>query len=242
MKLNQLLAIEKGIKTNSARALTDLHKRSQVEAVYSGRERKYTPKDDEGDRLPNEKQVVQTTARSVLSDLRKALSDLFDTTLTKDKANCEAFADIVVNGQTLMTAVPVSYLLFLEKQLTDIHTFVAKLPVLSSQETWTWDDANGLFRSEATETLRTKKVTKPVVLYEATVNHPAQVKEVSEDVVVGTWQQTLFSGALPATKKEALLERVDDLLKATKVARETANATSVVPQYAAALFNYLLKD
>lgn len=241
MKLNQLLAIEKGVKTTSSRALTDLHKRSQLEAVYNGRERKYTPKDEDGDRLPSETQKVQATYRNVLSDLQKSLQELFDVTLMKDTSNMSAKADIVVGGTVLMKDVPVSYLLFLEKQLTDIHTFVAKLPTLSTQETWTWDEANGLFRSEPSETLRTKKITKPVVLYEATVQHPAQVKEVSEDVVAGTWRQVLFSGAIPANRKEALLHRVDSLLKAVKLAREAANSTDVAQRDSSALFSYLLE-
>ncbi len=240
MKLNQLLAIEKGVKTSSTRALTDLHKRAQLEAVYNGRERKYTPKDEDGDRLPSETQKVQTTYRNVLVDMRKAVSELFNVTLSKDVTNCEASADIVVGTKVLMEKVPVSYLLFLEKQLTDIHTFVAKLPTLSTQESWTWDEANGLFRSEPSETLRTKKITKPVVLYEATDKHPAQVKEVSEDIVAGTWKQVLFSGAIPANRKEELMERVDALLKAVKVAREAANSAQVTSRTADALFDYLL--
>jgi len=37
--------------------------------------------------------------------------------------------------------VPATYLLFLEKQLTDLHTLVSKLPVLDASETWVFDQA-----------------------------------------------------------------------------------------------------
>lgn len=49
---------------------------------------------------------------------------LFDVTATKDWANCEARADVTVDGWVLVSAVPVSCLLFLEKRLTDIYAFV----------------------------------------------------------------------------------------------------------------------
>ncbi|WP_309738960.1 hypothetical protein [Chamaesiphon sp. OTE_20_metabat_361] len=36
-----------------------------------------------------------------------------------------------------------------------------------------------------------------MVAYEATEHHPAQIKEVSKDIVEGIWSLVEFSGALP---------------------------------------------
>ena len=78
-------------------------------------------------------------------------------------------------------------------------------------------------RSNLSTTQTTKKIETPLAPYEATKDHPAQTKTVTEDVVIGWWDTIKHSGALPAPRKEALLERIDKLLKATKRAREQAN-------------------
>jgi hypothetical protein len=46
---------------------------------------------------------------------------------------------------------------------------------------------------------------------------------VTEDVIVGTWTNVKQSGAIKASDKEAMLERVQKLQKAVKFAREAAN-------------------
>lgn len=240
MKLNQVLAIEKGVKASSTRALTDLHRKAQTQALYDGRERTYQPLNEEGEKFPPESQKVQIKAKNVLKEVQSALSELFDVTFTKDSANMSAVADVKVDGTSLLTAVPVTYLLFLEKQLTDLHTFVAKMPILDPSENWQWDDGQSAFRSPVVETAKTKKTIKPVILHPATKEHPAQVKEVSEDVVIGYWRQTRFSGALTQEKKDDILDRIHKLQQAVKFAREEANSVTVTKkEVAGAIFSYV---
>jgi len=242
-KLNQILAIEKGVKATSTRLLTDLHRKSQTPTLYEGRDRNYQPLHEEGERFPPESQKVQLRGRNVLKEVQTSLADLFDITFTKDKANLKSMADVVVDGKVILGKVPVTYLLFLEKQLTDLHTFVSKLPVLDSSENWTWDDGQSAYRTSVVETAKTKKITKPVVLYEATKEHPAQVKEVSEDVVVGYWKQTRYSAALSQQKKDDLIERVNKLHAAVKFAREEANACDADRHSVAEpVFAYLFRE
>lgn len=85
---------------------------------------------------------------------------------------------------------------------------------------------------------------KPIVLYAATPEHPAQTQLITEDVLAGYWSTVKQSGAMPATEKLALLERIDKLLRAVKDAREAANMIDEVkvPDVGAAIFNYLLKE
>ena len=64
---------------------------------------------------------------------------MFDVVLTQDMGNTHAKADIKVNGQTILPNVPVTYLLFLEKQVVDLETFVTKLPSLDPSEVWEAD-------------------------------------------------------------------------------------------------------
>ena len=91
--------------------------------------------------------------------------------------------------------MPVTYLLFLEKQLADLHTFVKKLPVLDAAESWALDASTDCWATEPVQTLRTKKVPRNHVKAEATEKHPAQVEVYYEDVRIGYWTQTKFSGA-----------------------------------------------
>ena len=239
-KLNQIIAVEKSIKSKSHSELTEAHQQLQKPALLQGISRTYRPKDEEGERLPAESTRVQLRAEEVLKKTASVLTELFDVTATKDYANCEAVADVVLDGNVLLPMVPVTYLLFLEKQLVDLHTFVKKLPVLDPSESWLEDGAQNCFATEAVETVRTKKVPRNHVKAEATEKHPAQVEVYYEDITIGYWRTVKFSGALPARRVADLVERVEKLQRAVKFAREEANAVEVKQQkVGAAIFGYL---
>jgi len=226
-QLNQLVAIEKGVKAKAARTLTDAYHIIQRVGPLSGISRVYTPKDDEGDRLPAESTLVQVKVSDVLASVQLDLARLFDVTASKDTTNGTATADVKVAGQTLATGLTVPTLLFLEKQLVDLRTFVGKLPTLDPSEKWSVDDNTGAYATDVTQTVRTKKVPRNWVKAPATDKHPAQVEIFHEDVIVGTWTTTKFSGALPAERVRELNGRVDALIEAVKFAREEANQATV---------------
>ena len=239
-KLNQIIAVEKGVKSKSFQELTEAHHAVQKAALLSGLSRTYQPKDEEGEQLPPESTRVQVKAEEVLRRTAATLTRLFDVTATKDWANCVAKADVKVDGRTLVEGVPVSYLLFLEKQLTDLHTFVKKLPVLDAAESWAHDPSTDAWKTEPVKTIKTKKVPRNHVKAEATEKHPAQVEVYYEDIPVGYWTTVKFSGALPAARVNELLERVETLQAAVKFAREEANGTAVTDQRVGeAVFGYL---
>jgi antitoxin component of RelBE/YafQ-DinJ toxin-antitoxin module len=241
-KLNQIVAVEKGEKARALTEETVLHREVQKTPLLAGISRTYKPKDDDGDQLPAESTRVQVNAEDILEKLGKTLTNLFDITLTKEVANTKATADVVVDGKTLIKGAPVTYLLFLEKQLINLRTFVAKLPILDPAENWTKDPNTGAWATDPTQTVKTKKVPKNWVKAEATDRHPAQVEIFHEDVIQGTWTTVKFSGALPQTRVAELTERVDALIKAVKFAREEANNADVDDTKAAkAVFDYLLK-
>lgn len=241
-RLNQLIAIESGLKSSSQRTVTDLHRLSQKPALITGITRTYAPKDEDGDKLPSESTLVQTNVGSFLNSLQEALTRLFDVTLSKELSNAKASADVVVDGNVIVKGAPVTYLLFLEKQLVDINKFVSVLPTLDPSFNWTLDANTGSYKNDPVQTVRTKKIPRNWVKAEATDKHPAQVEIYHEDVVVGTWNKVDFSGAIPATRKAELLSRIEKLLTAVKFAREEANNTEVTDAKAAdAVFGYLFK-
>ena len=131
---------------------------------------------------------------------------------------------MVVDGQTLLTQVPATYLLFLEKQLVDLHTFVRKLPVLDASETWSFDRVRRLLGDRAgADDADQEDAAQPRQGRGHRASIPAQVEVYYEDVIVGYWRTVKFSGALPAQRVNELLERVEKLQEAVKFAREEAN-------------------
>lgn len=223
-KLNQILAIEKGIKTRVYGEFTELHQATQKPGLMNGFHKSYQPRDEEGETYPPESQKVQHNAQDVLDRVAAGLAELFDITATKDWANCTARADVVVEGRPLIKDCPATYLLFLEKQLADLHTFISKMSELDPGADWNVDPGTGLFKTEPTTTQRTKKVQKPITLYEATKEHPAQTQLITEDVIAGQWLTIKYSGAIAAPRKKQLLARIEKLSNAVKYAREQANA------------------
>jgi hypothetical protein len=240
-KLNQIIAVEKGVKSKSYAELTEAHHAVQKAALLSGIARTYQPKDEEGEQLPPESTRVQVRTEQVLRDIATTLTKLFDVTATKDATNCVAKANVVIDDQTLLTDVPVSYLLFLEKQLTDLQTFIRKLPVLDAAESWTFNESADCWSTEPVRTIRTKKVPRNHVKAEATEKHPAQVEVYYEDIAIGYWTTVKFSGALPAKRVSEILERVEKLQQAVKFAREEANNTVVDRKVGEKVFGYLFR-
>lgn len=227
--LHQIIAAEKGAKSRLESVITEIYKGIQKPEEFKGFIKKYTPKDDEGERFQDEKKVIQRNYVDTIKKAKKAFADLFDTTATRDYANCNARADVILDGFTIVQA-PVTYLLFLEKKLVDIHTMVKALPTLDPDHEWTPDAQDNFFRSETVQTVKTKKINTVVTLAPATTEHAAQAQLAQEDVSIGHWDTTNLSGAIPMKQKEEILERIERVIKEVKFAREKANTTEVDEQ------------
>lgn len=241
-KLNQIIAVEKGIKAKAHSEVSELYKLVQKPALFSGFSKMYQANDDAGEKLPSEQLRVQVTSDDALRSAARSMKDLMQVTARKDYTNCVAKADVVVEGQTIFTGAPVPFLLFLEKQLTDLFTFVKTIPVLDPAEDWNKDPNSGLYRTAPSQTHRTKKTQKAIVKYPATSEHPAQTEMISEDIIAGYWWQTKMSGAMPKPDKDELLLSINRLHDAVKTAREQANMADEVQikNIGDAIFDYLL--
>jgi hypothetical protein len=242
-KLNQVIAIEKGIKSAAHSRITELLRLIQKPELFNGLTRTYISKNDEDEGLPAENKAVQYRLDDVISSLCQSQSELIDVTLQKDAANAVARADIVVDGKPILSDVPVTTLLQIEKLLIDYRTFFSQLPVLDIAETWQFDLNKALYVSEPVSTVRTKKVPKVIVRYPATPEHPAQTDLTAEDIIAGHWKNTKLSSAMPKTRKDEILRRIDSLLIAVKQAREEANDIQAPIKAGAgiALFDFLLR-
>jgi hypothetical protein len=240
IKLNQIIAVRKGVQGDSHRQVTELHRKVQKSPLLSGIARTYERLNDEDPELPGESTRVQVLATDVLRELTVHLGRLFDVTAAMDWTNQRANADLVVDDEVLIENCPATYLLFLEKQLVDVETFLRKLPILDPSDMWEFDTTARAYATAPARTTKTAKVMRNHVLAEATDKHPAQVQPYTEDKVIGYWRTVKFSGAVPASLATELLDRVTKLSRAVKFAREAANLTEIIdPKPAAAVFGYL---
>jgi hypothetical protein len=226
-RLNQLLAVEKQIKDSAGQALTTAYHDAQRSQLVDGLTRTYKPVEEDGEIFPKEEKVLQVRIAEVLKDTSKKLTELLDLTIRKDLANCQAKANIEVDGKILVPDAPATYLLWLEKKLIDVRTFVSKLPRLSSDERWTFDETQNCYVAAPSQTVKTKKLNVHTVVVPATEHHPAQVSVNTEDRTIGHWTSVKYSGALPAVQVSRYLERIDILIAAVKQARTKANSVEV---------------
>lgn len=229
--LSQVIAIRTGVKTDIDQALTKNYHMLKRQELLRGQVRTYKPNDDDDFVYPSETQNVQIRAEEVLRNVTKDLARLFDVTACMDWTNQSARADVVLLAGdepfVLLQAVPVSYLMFLEKQLVNVETVVRNLPVLDATEVWEFDSATDTFKSAPVGTIKTKKIRRSHVLAPATDRHPAQVESFTEDEPIGVWTTVKYSGAIPAQRLNKMLARVKALAEAVKFARESANMVEV---------------
>jgi hypothetical protein len=227
-KLNQILAVEKTVKGKREDEFTKLYQGVQKVDLVTGMARTYQPKDDDGEKLPPENKKVQIRIEDAVQKTISLMKEVFNVTAAKDVTNCNAKADVVVDGEVLLKGVPATHLLWMEKKLLSFSEFINKLPVLAQDTSWTMDEGQGLYRSSPSESIKTKKKEEWKVIVPPTPQHPAQTQKMVEDVTVGTWTTTALSGAIPESRKRQLQERCEKFMRAVKEARETANQTEVV--------------
>lgn len=241
--LNKVNAVLTSKKPDAEKAVGEIYKTVQKEALFQGRTRNYRPYDEEkGQKLPPENQKVQQKVTDLIGQISRIWEEIWSLTLTQDAGNMTAKADIVVDGKTIMAGVPVTNLLYLDKQVENMVTFVKSLPTPDPSENWTPDASQGLLRSEATTSLKTNKEPTVIVKYAATAQHPAQTELFTKDIAIGEWTQTQFSGAIQADQKKAFLSNATKLLAAIKEAREQANTADVQRQSTAPLFKFVFGD
>lgn len=222
-RLTQAIAIEAAVKTRVDSAVTALYHTAQKAELYIGLSRQYRPINEDGERLPPERQVVRKRALDVLSEAAALLTEAFDSAAARDWGNTTAKADVTVGEETILRDVPVTFLLYLEKRLVDIRALVAAFPTLDPGEVWTLDADAGLSRSDRVETARTAKIPRALITAPATDKHPAQVHVYNEDSIIGYYETVKLSGAVSAQWQRRTVARVERLQKAVKFARERAN-------------------
>lgn len=225
-KLHSLLCVEPDKKGTAEKILNEtIVTFSKKQDHFTGQLRQYASvTDGDSELFDDEKKAMVTTVHDKLAYTETALIDLIDVLYQKEETNTRARADLVLNGQLIAKSVPATVLLNLENKFKAIRTMYQEIPTLAPEEEWALDPMlSKTYKSKPKVTYKTKKVTTPLVLYAATDKHPAQVKEVIEDVRQGSWTTTKWSGMISPLEKSEILARVDTLIQAVKCARVEAN-------------------
>jgi len=233
-QLHELLAVEGDLAGQSQKIMAETIKSFGRNELFNGHT-KVLKMDDENrqgeEEAGFESVKLTTTVKKRLDYTWDSLIRHIDAFSQKERTNQEAKADIIVDGAIIAKDVPVTSLLGLEKRLKEIRSIYDSIPTLQQGVEWVEspNDGEDIFKSKYPEVrTKTDKVLIPVVLYEATKEHPAQVKEVVKDVVVGKFVTEKVSGMVTSAQKSNWIGRIDDLIRAVKQARKRANNTEVV--------------
>jgi hypothetical protein len=231
--LGQVIALESSARADANKRLGTIHKSAQKAALFNGFDKTYEPfseTDDEArsgiKRLPPEGNKVQLRAEDLLADFLREMGTAVNLAHVKDSANCEAKADVRVDGVLLLPQVPATHLLHMEKVLADLGTFVASLPVQDPTEEWL-DHADGLRKTAESFTVRNGVKKVPLVLHPGNDKHPPQVTMIDDTIPEGRWTTVKYTASLSPDRKRILERRVAELKDAFKVAREEANRMTI---------------
>lgn len=228
-KLHEVLIVEQQLKGQAEKTRDELvatfgKKRHLFEEKVSV----YHP-NGEGEQETREQQSdLQTTVRSELKWITGILSKAVDTSLQVQAACAapEARADVVLDdGTVILRQVPVLALLELEKRTGEWKKLVEAVPTLDPAKGFSPapDRGDGVSVAREVVKTRTKKTQRPIVLYDATKEHPAQTQLITEDVVTGRLVEREWSGMITPAEKADMIARAETLQRAVKQARSRAN-------------------
>ena len=231
-ELHEILAVEGTKKAAANKLLEETTQKFKKDHFFQGHVKtlKMIADSPENEALEEANRDIKELPTTVVETLEYALdfwANAEDIVYAKDKTNQEAKADLQFNGEVIASDVPVEHLLGLQVNLVALRKVVAEIPTLDASKEWKLSgNRSGEYVGTHEEvTSKTEKVTTPIVLYDATDKHPAQIEKVSVDKIVGTFRRKVISGAATSKQKADALAAIDTLIVEVKQARMRANST-----------------
>ena len=230
-KLHELLAVGTNLDNQAKKTVTDL-KNTFDKKRHLFEQKLVTFKSNEDGVLPvtEAQSDIQSTVQKEMEWISGILVRAIDVGHQVDMANTLAKADIVTEDDDVIAKdVPATSLLQLEKELKEFHGLLNSIPTLDPAKGFSQDETRekGIFKARDVNKVRTKKSAKPIVLFPATKEHPAQTQMIAEDIPTGTIQEQEWSALLTPAMKGDLIDRVEVLTRAVKKARARANELEI---------------
>lgn len=251
-QLHELLAVLPSLKgTAAAIAQETEHTLKSKPEHFHGIFRKYSPLNDAEEDLappPDEEKPLTTTVGQKLSHFWSCFAPFLDAAFQVDCTNMRATSNLAVyeeeseGGGLFIQEVPSTFLLQLDKRLSEIRRVFQSIPTLDPGAVWEESSqGEGILRMKDPQVrYKTKKALRHKEVAPATKEHKAQVQVWNEDVPIGRWEETHFSGRMSVKQKHVLLDRLDRLQIAVRKALSRANqAEHETGQVSKVLFKYL---
>jgi len=227
-KLHELVAADRSIKGQAEKL------RLELQSTFDKRRNLFAQKIITMTPLGEGLEVETREHTDIQSTVADEITWLLNTILIKnidsgyaiDHFNKLAVADITMeDGTVLAKDVPATALLQLEHRLKEVSELIKTIPTLDPAMGFVPDPSMGPNIYKAREIVKpsTKKEQHPLVMAEATKEHPAQVQLVTEDVKVGTIREQQWSSLITPAIKADLLERAENLFRVVTQARSRAN-------------------
>jgi hypothetical protein len=231
-RLHALLAVESSLKTQANAARSDLANTFDKKKHHFTETRTtFKPYAENEPDVVEQQLDLQTTVPGEIEWLTPFLVKAIDAGYQVDEANSVARADVVLeDGRTLLTGLPATALMQIEKRLNELHEFVTQIPTLDPSKGFREDPDFSkpyVYKARDVQNPRTKKETKHIVVVPPTDRHPAQVVSSVEDVPIGMILKQEWSGLITPARKGLFIERVEELTRAVKQARSRANEIEV---------------
>lgn len=247
-KMHELLAVEADHAAVADKVLKEaINTFSKKEDHFMGQTRSVTMFDEkrqQGEDVSETKELV-TTVMDKIAYVSDTLVKHWDVVFQKEATNQQATAELVVGGVVLLKNLPATFLLGMEGKVKRFREMVEHVPTLSPGIKWEKDPDTGAGAwrwCDEKVSFKTEKTVKHKILDAATQYHKAQIETWNEDVPVGRISVRQTSGMLSPAEKSALLERIDNMLRAVKEARQRANSIDAVnDRPIQAVMDYMLK-
>ena len=234
MKLHELLAVEGNLENQAAKVTSELKAAFEKKRhLFEEKRLVFTPNGENQNAVVESQSNIQTTVLKELELLTPFLAKSLDASYRVSEANTIARADVKLeldSGEfTLLTGVPATTLLELEKRLNEITNLINAVPTLDPAKGFEPDTNKGLgyYQARKINKTRTKKEKVVLIKYAATKEHPAQTELIDQDTPIGTVQEQEWSGLITPSEKSDLLSRVEILARAVRQARSRANEVEV---------------
>lgn len=227
-ELHSLLANLEANKHRANEVTTEILALFTSKAHYlEGIQKVYRPFNEAEDYQPdNTIKHLVTTVSDKLNFAQPAFIKALDEEISKNETNRNATAKLKIGGKEIELSI--SSLMDLEKRIQGLRLIYLKIPTLDMTKKWSPAKIDQkAFESEREETFATVPKYTVLELAAATKEHKAQVEKLKNNVAVGVWEATHYSGRIMSSDKAELLARIDEVLASIRVARTEANRTEV---------------
>lgn len=226
-KLHELLAVEVDSKKASDRLVAESIKTFKKENLFTGSVKRTEMFDEEEAKIPDEVLKLETTVDENLKYSLNALVKYWDIVAQKDASNMEANSDVIIDDKVIISDVPSTTLLGMEKKLNELRNLFNAIPTLPPGINWVIDESQekkGVYRNaNDLETLKTVKDIEFRSIAKATPNHAEQIAQVNTTKNIGKFITTKWSSMLTPYEKARRISNLDKLVGAVKKARQRAN-------------------